>query len=133
MSDINVGAISEALNNKIDLPTGDSQDGIDFVVDWQDPTSTNGYTWYRKYKSGWVEQGGYVPDASDAFVTVTLPIEMANTYYSASISGLYYSDYNFSAKCFTCTERTSTSFKFFATSAKSGGTGHTWQVSGYAA
>ena len=28
------------------------------VIDFQEPTSANNYTWYRKYKSGWVEQGG---------------------------------------------------------------------------
>lgn len=29
----------------------------DFVVGFQRPTAANNYTWYRKYKSGWVEQG----------------------------------------------------------------------------
>lgn len=59
MSDINIGAISEALNNKVDLPTPSTpQDAVDYVVEMQKPTESNGYTWYRKYKSGWVEQGG---------------------------------------------------------------------------
>ncbi|MBP9999681.1 MAG: hypothetical protein KBT14_03260, partial [Proteobacteria bacterium] len=31
---------------------------IDYVVESQTPTAENNYTWYRKYKSGWVEQGG---------------------------------------------------------------------------
>ena len=30
----------------------------DFVIESQLPTAENNYTWYRKYKSGWVEQGG---------------------------------------------------------------------------
>lgn len=30
----------------------------DYVIESQEPTSANGYTWYRLYKSGWVEQGG---------------------------------------------------------------------------
>ncbi len=34
--------------------------GADYVTEWQTPTAENNYTWYRKYKSGWVEQGGYV-------------------------------------------------------------------------
>ena len=110
-----------------------SQSTSDFVIAWQNPTADNNYTWYRKYASGWVEQGGYVPDASNTFVTVSLPIEMDNPYYSASVSGLYTSDGNFSAKCFTCTERTVSSFRFFATDVTSGGTGSTWQVSGLAA
>lgn len=82
MADINFGAITEALNNKVDLPMGDSQDGIDFVVDWQRPTSENGRTWYRKYKSGWVEQGGTLPSGSSS---VTLPIAMEDSLYSVQI------------------------------------------------
>ena len=78
MTDINVGAITEALNNKVDLPTPSTpQDAVDYVVEKQDPTSANGYTWYKKYKSGWVEQGGTVTTASDASTPVTLPIPMA--------------------------------------------------------
>jgi hypothetical protein len=82
MADINFGAITEALNNKVDLPMGDSQDGVDFVVDWQRPTSENGRTWYRKYKSGWVEQGGTLPSGSSS---VTLPIAMEDSSYSVQI------------------------------------------------
>ena len=84
MADINIGAISEALNNKVDLPTNDSQDGIDFVVDWQNPTADNGYKWYRKYKSGWVEQGGTVARGTTA--TVTLPITFNNAVYDVHMT-----------------------------------------------
>ena len=88
MSDRNVGAITEALNNKVDLPTPSTpQDAVDYVVEKQDPTSANGYTWYRKYKSGWVEQGGTMtfPTAgtSMATKTITFPIAMADTNYTA--------------------------------------------------
>ena len=55
----------------------------DLVVDFQRPTAQNNYTWYRKYKSGWVEQGGYqdgsVSHTSDPIV---FPIEMSDTKYS---------------------------------------------------
>ena len=30
---------------------------VDTVVAFQAPTASNNYTWYRKYSSGWVEQG----------------------------------------------------------------------------
>ena len=63
-----VGAIAEEVN---------TLKSYDYVVDWQIPTSANGYTWYRKYKSGWVEQGGTVTTASDTSTPVTLPIPMA--------------------------------------------------------
>ena len=54
----------------------------DFVIETQAPTSQNNYTWYRKYKSGWVEQGGYV--SSGAQTAVIFPKEMANTNYFAT-------------------------------------------------
>lgn len=39
----------------------------DYVVAWQMPTSDNNYTWYRKYKSGWLEQGGKLSGRSVVF------------------------------------------------------------------
>lgn len=57
---------------------------IDYVVERQVPTAQNNYTWYRKYKSGWVEQGGHSHSK-----TVTLPITMANTDYCWIICTLY--------------------------------------------
>ncbi|MBO4480243.1 MAG: hypothetical protein J5742_01285 [Alphaproteobacteria bacterium] len=56
--------------------------GYDYVVASQNPTAENNYTWYRKYKSGWVEQGGRLPAQSSATnLTVTMPIEMADNNY----------------------------------------------------
>lgn len=40
-------------------------DAADYVVAWQVPTAENNYTWYRKYKSGWVEQGGQSVDTAE--------------------------------------------------------------------
>lgn len=58
---------------------------IDYVVASQTPNADNNYTWYRKYKSGWVEQGGQIPSttASSASKTVNLPITMTDTNYFA--------------------------------------------------
>jgi hypothetical protein len=85
MADIDIGKISEALNNKVDLPRPTvPQDAVDYVVESQEPTSNNSYTWYRKYKSGWVEQGGRVKLNGQISATnkrITLPVEMANTNY----------------------------------------------------
>ena len=55
---------------------------IDYVIESQEPTEANGYTWYRLYKSGWVEQGGHVDAPVDAYLTVSLPLEMQDTKYS---------------------------------------------------
>lgn len=57
---------------------------IDTLVAFQAPTAANNYTWYRKYSSGWVEQGGTNVNVNEVSTTViTLPIEMADTYYTA--------------------------------------------------
>ena len=79
MSDIDFGQLSEALNDKSDrdLRNVDTTAKADAVIDYQEPTSANGYTWYRKYKSGWVEQGG-----ENAGKTINLPITMANADYT---------------------------------------------------
>ena len=58
----------------------------DYVIEFQAPTAANGYTWYRKYKSGWVEQGGCYENATNAqdiTTRVTLPITMADNLYTA--------------------------------------------------
>lgn len=82
-----IDELAEAINNKMDLPMGDSQDGVDFVVDWQTPTEANGYTWYRKYKSGWVEQGGQVQNSSQsANDVVALRVEMSNANYMVNLT-----------------------------------------------
>lgn len=61
----------------------------DYVVESQLPTAANNYTWYRKYKSGWVEQGGCAPTINDGPWTITLPIEMADNHYSSVITREY--------------------------------------------
>lgn len=44
------------------------------------PTAENGYTWYRKYKSGGVEQGCNAGQTG----TITLPVVMADSNYFIS-------------------------------------------------
>lgn len=53
------------------------------LVAVQHPTAENGYTWYRIYNDGWVEQGGYVENTlGEAHTaTIVLPITMADTNY----------------------------------------------------
>lgn len=48
-----VSSIQTSLNNLGNF----KNDVLDYVVASQAPTAANSYTWYRKYKSGWVEQG----------------------------------------------------------------------------
>lgn len=57
---------------------------FDFVIDWGNDEAGN---WWRKYQSGWVEQGGEVAPAdraNDATVPVNLPVKMQNTSYHVS-------------------------------------------------
>lgn len=65
------GLNTELFNGKVDV-------GHE-VIEFQEPTAANNYTWYRKYRDGWVEQGG-VEIASGTMIT--LPIAMANTKYT---------------------------------------------------
>ena len=95
-SDINFGAISEELNNKADIDLANLPDNYDFVIESQMPTADNNYTWYRKYKSGWVEQGCIGPVnvtvASGGSVnSFNLPVKMASKKYavSAILNGTY--------------------------------------------
>lgn len=57
-------------------------DDMDYVVEFQNPTAENGYIWYRKYSSGWIEQGARskVTDANGTIIT--LPVKMADNQYS---------------------------------------------------
>lgn len=89
MNAVNLREMTEALNNKADrnLENIDMPPGSDIVIAYQMPTLGNDYTWYRKYKSGWVEQGGItnaisVAGNSGTNVDITLPITMADTNYN---------------------------------------------------
>lgn len=90
-NDAFTGAIGELTmdteKNQLRVHDGVTRGGHifgDTVVEWQVPTAENGYTWYRKYRSGWVEQGGSeVSVAERSTVPITLPVEMADTSYSA--------------------------------------------------
>lgn len=57
----------------------------DWVVESQLPTAENNYTWYRKYKSGWVEMGGNIEQVpSTELTTIIFPIHLANNKYFAT-------------------------------------------------
>lgn len=70
----------------VKIPTAQT---ADYVVEWQAPTDLNGYTWYRKYKSGWVEQGGYIEPKNVTWTeTVVLPVPFENLYYNITLGAL---------------------------------------------
>lgn len=85
------GLNAELFNGKADRNLLNTTDNVDIVVESQLPTEANGYIWYRKYKSGWVEQGGQT-SGSTASITITFPVVMANANYTAVLgnrSGVY--------------------------------------------
>lgn len=66
------------VNLKADTDLNNVSANIDFVIDSQEPTAENNYTWYRLYKSGWVEQGGCLLNANTGAHSITIPIKMAS-------------------------------------------------------
>lgn len=75
-----IAELAEAVNDKVDKGHQ--------VIEFQEPTAANNYTWYRKYADGWVEQGGQITGLAAAVNSwntsqVTLPVTMADTNYSA--------------------------------------------------
>lgn len=77
----------ETLNEKADTDLGNIPTNYDYVVESQLPTSANGYAWYRKYKSGWVEQGGRTSGTTPS-ITITFPVVMADANYTAVLGNL---------------------------------------------
>lgn len=79
------GTILEALNDKLDRDANNldaSTTNFDVVIDYQVPTAENNYTWYRRYASGWVEQGGALQTPTDALITIIMPVTMTDTNYT---------------------------------------------------
>lgn len=75
------GLNTELFNGKVD--TGHQ------VIAFQAPTAQNNYTWYRLYADGWVEQGGTVgKQAASGTISINIPVEMANTYYTLTSSAI---------------------------------------------
>lgn len=133
MADIDIGKISEALNNKTDRNMRNVDTSVsDAVIAWQAPTAENDYTWYRKYASGWVEQGGFAESSSGDY-DVVLPVEMSDTMYCITAMNSAQSDKDAFGWIFNKNKNT-TGFTIGAR--HSGGTSNylyaNWQVCGMA-
>jgi hypothetical protein len=103
---------------------------VDYVVESQLPTAENNYTWYRKYKSGWVEQGG----KGTTSISIVLPIPMADDNYF-----ILFGNNNYSANAGTPVvvwyDKTSSGFKLQGrwNGSATSGIGACWEVKGIAA
>lgn len=133
MSDINIGQISEALNDKTDrdMRNVDTTAKADAVIDYQEPTAGNGYTWYRKYKSGWVEQGGKGQVTTNGTGnTFSLPVAMVDTNYTIVVAKWAEDTGNVG---FNAMPNTTTTFKAGVAYQAALTREFTWQVSGLSA
>lgn len=81
--DINVGAISEALNNKMDRDGMNAGNPACVITETYHDNNGN---WYRVYSDGWCEQGGATSVGADAPITVTLLKAYTNNLYSVQIT-----------------------------------------------
>lgn len=89
------------------LARADALNGADYVIAWQTPTAENNYTWYRKYKSGWVEMGGTYDKKNEV---ITLPITMTSDTYGIALSFCSTSGNNCQYNSFTYTNKTTKGF-----------------------
>lgn len=126
--EVDIDEITTDLNGKADTDLSNVLQNIDFVVASQLPTAQNNYTWYRKYKSGWVEQGGYHNDIGGASVTIPLPVEMSDTNYVAlrTLNGSF-STSGWGFNCWSIDSKTTTSITYFA---PAHGLYSSWEVKG---
>lgn len=139
MPEINIGQLSEAINDKADrnLQNVDTTAKADAVIDYQEPTADNGYTWYRKYASGWVEQGGIVATTNaDTTYSVSMPKEMSDTNYLPQLTTTTGNNNAVIASVYTGTAITTTGFSFRLSHKYSSAgtpTKTVWQVNGLSA
>lgn len=132
MPNTSTGTILEALNDKMDRDGHNTENPTDVVIEYQAPTSANGGAWYRKYKSGWVEQGGYLQFTSSAYATYSLIIPMANTNYS--LLATWYDSTTSATSVYGVNTGGKTTTSFMAKMGTSGtNTYFQWEVKGVAA
>lgn len=138
-------AASDGTTSKVlkGTPDGDltwNGKPIVVLVAEQKPTSANGYTWYRKYSNGWVEQGGITTFAkhnsnSSKENTVSLPVEMADTqYYVAAPTFITDAGSSQGLRNFRNTRSTTgLTIGMYTSTTLSNSYDVQWRVSGYAA
>ena len=137
MVQLATGATDEALETCTQVLADVAELKYDYVVASQAPTAANNYTWYRKYKSGWVEQGGKKLTSSNqnnwVTNTVALAIEMANTDYHVMLSNCNLTNGAYGSGTHIPT-KTTTSFDISQFNVNGGsGSEIVWEVKGMAA
>lgn len=107
---------------------------IDTVVAFQAPTASNNYTWYRKYASGWVEQGGTESVSSTTYKSITLPITMSTTDYIINTTTFSGQTTEIRSGHVLTTSKSTTGFQFgWPAGSSAVNFDFTWEVKGLAA
>ena len=128
--DAKIAALGDVSQIRGDIATLDTRtNGLaDYVVESQIPTAENNYTWYRKYKSGWVEQGGI-----DTTSYVTFLVTMRDTKYTVNCS-MEIPSSNVGNPTVSYMDKTTSGIRILMRWDGTGTTGERcWQVSGFAA
>ena len=119
------------LENKANTDLSNIPSAYDYVV----KTYKSGTTWYRKYKSGWIEQGGKQTGnaslnlgSAGTIGTITLPVEMKDTNYYANAHDTTYCMLGNVEKT-----KTTVKFQFMPYETNRSLTTVFWEVKGYAA
>ena len=130
--DIDIGQIGEALNHKADLDLNNTNPFADYVVEWQAPAVDNNYTWYRLYKSGWLEQGGNDIASAAGAITITFPRHFRDTTYTLTSSILHNTTPVDLANAQAVGGKTESSFQYFCKAATATGYNISWEAKGFA-
>lgn len=89
MVQLATGATDQALETCTSVLSDISALKYDYVVDFQAPTAANNYTWYRKYKSGWIRQGGAETLTGVQEKQITFPVVMKDGNYTPTVTGAW--------------------------------------------
>lgn len=114
--------------SKADTALSNVLANIDYVVESKFPTEEDP-SWYRVYKSGWVEQGGFSHVTSGA-VTVSLSKPFLNTAFSAL--AMIFGNPTIDIGYIRSSEKTTSTIKFNTLSANSNDT-FQWEAKGMGA
>lgn len=78
---VDINKVYEDLNIKANTSLSNVDSNIDYVVE----SYKSGANWYRKYKSGWLEQGGLIGSSIADGATINLLKPFADTNYNFSM------------------------------------------------
>lgn len=130
MTDIDVGALSEAINDKLDRDGKNADSNADLVIEYKTPTLADP-SWYRLYKTGWVEQGGISQISGGQ--EVSLPVTMDSTNYFINLTVLFPNNGDNTVTVAVNTASTTASSFVYAHHWSSTDGSISWQVKGMAA